>query len=398
MTLAAPRPIFVIALVVALLIAYPILVNGYLPAQWPLDATDHAIGRDFVNLWGAGRLILDGQWPALFSKTSYLDGLHRVFHPSLAPHFWSYPPTNFFLAVPLALLPYAVSLAVWTLLGLGAMLWAAGIGLSTTQRHAVIVLLLIAPATFTNIISGQNGFFSAALLAGTFLLLDERPVIAGVLCGLLSLKPHLAIVAMPALLALGAWRVIFWAGVTAVGVALASVTAFGWGPWQSFVLATVPAQGAMLKTFTGFFTTMVVSPYGMLRHLGLQHDAAMAAQAVVSVATVAAAMIAVRRTQDATLRLGFVAAATFVASPYALTYDMPIIALVIARFAVRDGETAWPAGLAGLYCAVLALPLAAPALAFMKLPLAAPLPALLFLSLAIPLLPLKQNLATKTVS
>jgi hypothetical protein len=258
--------------------------------------------------------------------------------------------------------------------------------------------MLIAPATFTNIISGQNGFFTAALLGGTFLLLDGRPVIAGVLCGLLSLKPHLAIVAVPALLALGAWRAMFWAGVTALGVALASVAAFGWGPWQSFVLATVPAQGAMLKTFTGFFTTMVVSPYGMLRHLGLQHDPAMALQAVVSVATIAVSLIAVRRTPDPTLRLAIVAAATFVASPYALTYDMPVIALVIARFAVRDGDAAWGAGLAALYCAVLALPLAAPALAFMKLPLAAPLPALLFLSLAIPLLPIKPNLTTKTVS
>lgn len=398
MTLAAPRTIFGLALVAALVIAYPILVNGYLPARWPLDATDHAIGRDFVNLWGAGRLILDGQWLALFSKQTYLDGLHRVFDPSLAPHFWSYPPTNFFLAVPLALLPYAVSLAVWTLLGLGAMLWAAGISLSVAQRRAMIVLTLLAPATFTNIISGQNGFFSAALLAGTFLLLEERPVMAGVLCGLLSLKPHLAIVATPALLALGAWRTVLWAGITAIGLALASVVAFGIGPWQSFLLATVPAQGAMLKTFSGFFTTMVVSPYGMLRHLGLQHDGAMAAQALASVATIAATVIAVRRTQDPTLRLGLVAAATFVASPYALTYDMPIIALVIARFAVRDGETAWPAGLAALYCAILALPLAAPALAFMKLSLAAPLPALLFLSLAVPLLPFREKLATKTVS
>ena len=46
--------------------------------------------------------------------------------------------------------------------------------------------------TFANFVHGQNGFLSAALLGGGLLLLENSPLMGGILLGLLSYKPHLA--------------------------------------------------------------------------------------------------------------------------------------------------------------------------------------------------------------
>ena len=324
----------------------------------------HAIGRDFVNMWVGGRLVLAGKAQTLFDLHAYIDALHQLFHPALPPHFWSYPPSTFHMAAPLAMLPYGGALAVWTLLGLVAVFAAAGIGVTAEARARIFLLLAIAPATLVNVICGQNGFMTAALMAGGVLLLERRPVLAGVLIGLLTYKPHFGIVLAPALLVLGAWRTIAAASATAVGMVLLSMLLFGVEPWKAFVFTTLPNQSRMLAGFEGFFTSMLVSPYAMLRMLGLAHGAAMTVQVAISVVAICLAALGVRQTADGDRRLAMVAVATFLASPYTLTYDLPVIALVTARVAVRDdGEFAWSSSLGAAFAAAWLLPLASPMLA-----------------------------------
>lgn len=56
------------------------------------------------------------------------------------------------------------------------------------------------PPTF-----GQNSFLTAALLGGSLLLLDKRPIVAGVLIGLLSYKPQFGLLIPLVLVATGRW-------------------------------------------------------------------------------------------------------------------------------------------------------------------------------------------------
>jgi Glycosyltransferase family 87 len=347
--------VLLIATVAAYAVGSPVLLMIYWPAQWPLDVVNHAVGRDFVNIWAAGRLVLDGQIGTLFNPPAYLSALRRLLHPDLAPHIWSYPPTSLLFAVPLGALPYGLALAVWTLTGLAAFVAVGRLGLVAQQARMVAILLVLAPATLNNIVCGQNGFFTAALLGGGFLLLDRRPLLAGFLLGLLSYKPHLGLVVIPALVALGAWRAIGVAALTTVLLIVLSLLAFGTEPWRLFVSVTVANQASMLEAFQGFFTRMLVSPYSGLRHLGWSHGVAMAVQVVLLLATVAAVVTLVRRARDADSVLALVAAGTFVASPYALTYDLPILALVIARHAERHHE--WTRAEACLFGLTWALPL-----------------------------------------
>ena len=55
------------------------------------------------------------------------------------------------------------------------------------------VMFLAFPAVFLNAAHGQNGFLSAALLGGGLLIMDRRPLLAGVCFGAMAFKPHLAL-------------------------------------------------------------------------------------------------------------------------------------------------------------------------------------------------------------
>lgn len=376
--------------ILGLVTALPHLLFLYLPAQWPLDVAKHAVGRDFVNLWVGGRLLAEGHWRTLFDVFAYQTALHQLFSPLLAPHFWSYPPTSFLLAEPLSALPYGAALALWTLAGLALFAAAARIGFDVELTWRAIGIAVITPAVLLNVVCGQNGFFTAALMAGGILMLDRRPLTAGVLIGLLSFKPHLGIVLAPALLALRAWTAIAAAAATAVGMVLLSMGLYGIAPWRAFLATTVPLQARFLADFEGYFVNMLVSPYASLRTFGLAHGPAMVVQSLLALLVVIACAMAVRRTRDPDVHLHLVATATFLATPYALTYDLPIVALLIARRFARFPGTQWTMPQAVLFGSAWAAPLCSAPLAAVGLPVVPLVMGALFYNACGPLLELER--------
>ena len=88
--------------------------------------------------------------------------------------------------------------------------------------------LMAFPAVWWTIGEGQNAFPTAALPGLFTLLIDARPVRAGVLLGALCYEPHFGLLAPVALLAGRRWAALAGAtGAVAVLVG-ASVLAFGW--------------------------------------------------------------------------------------------------------------------------------------------------------------------------
>jgi hypothetical protein len=84
------------------------------------DFTHHyphlRVGRDFVNLWNAGRLVTAGDPWCVFDIDCFRAGLvHNAGLVTLQNY--SYPPHALFIAVPFSLLPYNLALALWTVLG-----------------------------------------------------------------------------------------------------------------------------------------------------------------------------------------------------------------------------------------------------------------------------------------
>ena len=147
---------------------------------------------------------------------------------------------------------------------------------------------------------------------------------AGVLIGLLTIKPQLGILFPFMLIASGRWRVFIAAAVTTVTLVALSIAAFGHDVWIDFVTKGLPVQGLVLadpdRVATPGFPTIFMN----LRGVDLSYAAAMSVQAMFSAIAIGAVIWAFRSRKcanPALLRALFLACA-IVVSPYILTYDL----------------------------------------------------------------------------
>src|SRR6201747_1476140 len=189
---------------------------AYFSHWWIYDPNGLGIPTDFVNVWAAGRLVLDGH-PALaydwdIQKQVELALLGQDFIGYFA---WHYPPPFLFIASLLAQLPYSVAFIGW---GSASFLPYLAMMRAIVGRPFGLMLAAAFPMVFNNTLVGQNGFLTAALIGGTLYLLPVRPVLAGVCLGLLSYKPQYGLLFPVVLIATSQWKVFFTAGLTAAAM------------------------------------------------------------------------------------------------------------------------------------------------------------------------------------
>jgi len=98
-----------------------------------------------------------------------------------------------------------------------------------------------------NIGHGQNGFLTAALLGGALHWLDRRPLLAGVLIGLLAYKPQFGVLIPLALLANGRWSSIGAAAATVAALVAVSYVTLGSEVWHAFANSTTFTRTVVLE-------------------------------------------------------------------------------------------------------------------------------------------------------
>lgn len=317
-------------------LAWGFALAYFVSAEGRLDANGHAVGRDFVNVWTAGQLIAQDRTLDIFDPARFLAAERELFHPDLPFHFWSYPPTALATAAPLGGLGYFQAYALWCAAGLGLVAVA---GAAFLRDRAETLLLLASPAAATNLVLGQNGYLTAALLLGYAALVAKRPLAAGGLAGLLTFKPQLGLLIPVAALAQKRWRVFAAAIVTASLLAAATTAAFGLESWHAFMDRTLPMQMQMMAAGTGAFQLMAPSAFMGGRILGLDSGWAVALQIPFTLAGAWLAWRAARRGSDPVLAGAVLLAATFAATPQAFNYDL-IPAAAAALVLARRSETA----------------------------------------------------------
>jgi len=138
---------------------------------------------------------------------------------------------------PLGELSYFTALAAWQLLPLlGFLLVMSRMGIP----WALFFLLPLSGAVVQNIAAGQNGSLSAFFLAGALLTLERRPIVAGVLFGLMTFKPQLALLIAPTLLFGRHWRALI----------VLAVTVLEQGVWSEPVSAKFPVMQGKYREFS----------------------------------------------------------------------------------------------------------------------------------------------------
>ena len=142
----------------------------------------------------------------------HMPARREIFGPAAPFYAWGYPPYFLALAALFALFPYLLALVLWQATTLPLYLGAVGAALPRTRTTLLVGAAF--PAVFINLSAGHNGFLTAGLLGLGLIVLDRRPILAGILFGCLAYKPQYGLLLPVALAAGFQWRAFVSAGVT----------------------------------------------------------------------------------------------------------------------------------------------------------------------------------------
>ena len=290
-----------------------------------LSGRDDVPAEDFVCFWAAATLAAGGHAASVYQGPALSALEHATIAiPANAAYGFFYPPTFLLLLLPLAALPYITGLLAFL-----AATWvpfAACMRQILPQRWALLPIAVF-PGAVVSAGSGQNGLLSASCIGGYMVLLDRRPVLAGLCLGVLSYKPHLAVCAPVALLCARRWRALMGAAASALTLAAASLLVFGWGAWAGFMHG-LPSAGEMLVHALAE-PAKLQSTFGAFRlHRAL--TAGLVAQAAVSTAGLVLLALGTWRRPGGQAEGALLAAAALICSPYLVDYDLAVLGLPLA--------------------------------------------------------------------
>ena len=300
---------------------------------WIFDDKGLGFPTDFVNVWSAGRLVLEGHAAQAYDWDIQKQVQIAVLGQGYPGNFaWHYPPPFLFVATLLAHFPYAVAFIGWAVASLVPYL---AVMRAIVGRPFGLLLAAAFPVVLTNTLVGQNGFLTASLIGGTLYLMPVRPVLAGICLGLLSYKPQYGLLFPLVLIAASQWTVFFTAAIVAAAMALLSWLAFGTESWQAFF--------HWMPMFSQAFLTEGRAPWGkmqslfaLVRYFGGAEQLAWGLQWIMS-GVVAVLLARIWRSRISySLKAAALAAGTLLITPYLFLYDLMVLAIAVA-FLVRIG-------------------------------------------------------------
>jgi alpha-1,2-mannosyltransferase len=293
--------------------------SGYVNTGGRILASDYAVFR-FASV-----LLWQGDVATLFDPARFL-AAHQAFEQvpvGFSP--FPYPPSALWVVAPLKLLPNLAGQVVW--LGATFALFAWLVCRRAARPWQAAAILLLAPGSIVNLAYGQNGFLTGALMAGGLLLLERRPIVAGLLLGLLSFKPQFGLLLPFVLLAGGHYRTFLTAGLTTVVLVLGSLALWGTAPWIGYFGEVLPSQRGFMEVGGGLALLTTPSVFMAGRWLGLPIGVDYLLQVAVAIAVVIACSLVFRqRSTELGLKAAVVMTGTFLTSPYCSSSDMTIVA------------------------------------------------------------------------
>jgi hypothetical protein len=165
--------------------------------------------------------------------------------------------------------------------------------------------------------------------------LDRRPILAGILLGLLSYKPQFGVMIPLVLIASARWRAFTSAAATVLVLTIVTTLAFGPDIWRAFLDSMPFTREIVLEQGgTGWYKLQTV--FSWVRMWGGSVELAYAIQGAVAV-TLAGALAWLWRSAAAyPLKAAALIIASIMAQPYSLAYELVAFAR-LDRFPAADG-------------------------------------------------------------
>ena len=296
---------------------------------------------DFVSFYAAGDLANAGTPELAYDQAAHWAAEEHATEPGIRYQFFYYPPVYLLLCALLALLPYLPAFIIFEGATL-ALFLAVTRRILNEREWSSVVPLLAFPAVFWTLGLGQNAFLTAALFGAATWLIERRPFAAGLLFGALCYKPHFGILVPVALLAGAHWRAIGGAALASLGLVAASIVFFGLDTWRDFLMTAINSPG----TYENGRIQLagIISPFAALRAIGISAALAYLLQLGTTLAAALFVGYLWRRRVSLPVRAAALIAATLVAVPVILLYDLMLALLAmtwLVHAAQRTGFLPW---------------------------------------------------------
>jgi hypothetical protein len=288
-----------------------------------IDRNGFLLGTDFLSFWTTGHMLLAHQ--DIYDVATHTAAQRLFFAQKDLYTAFFYPPLFLPFCWPLGFLGYFPALALWLATTGAAYLAAVRLWLGRTGIALPLLILFAAfPPVAITITHGQTSFLVAALLGAGALLVRERPWLAGALLGLAAIKPQFGLLVPLVLLLTGEWRVIAAAAGAVLLLAAATTFVFGAHVWGDWLDVSGAAQAAMDNGAVGF--AKMQTPFAAARLLGVSISLAYALQGVVTLTVLAGVAWASTGRRYALDLAALVLAGAPLVTPFALDYDMVLLA------------------------------------------------------------------------
>jgi alpha-1,2-mannosyltransferase len=289
---------------------------------------------DFVSFFAAGKLADAGAPQLAYDRQAHYAAEQQAAKQGVPYNFFYYPPIFLIICAALARLPYLLAFVVFEAATLALYLLVAK-HIVGNKGGADLVPVLAFPPVFWTIGMGQNAFLTAALFGAATLFIDRRPAVAGMLFGGLCYKPHFALLVPVALIAGRHWRAFAATFASAALLSSVSLFLFGRPTWDAFLIAAAASPGVYESgriALGGF-----VTPFGAVLLLGGGPAVAYAVQAIAAISAAVLVAVVWHRADALPIRASVLAAATLVAVPLAIVYDL-MLASIAGLWLIRGGE------------------------------------------------------------
>ena len=307
--------------------------------EWPFAPNGRVDITDFATVWAAGVRALAGD-----AKLVYELHLHEEFYASLIRQpaanglTFGYPPTALLLFSLVGALPYSLGLLVYLLLGAG--LWVMTLRRLTGDIATALPMAFAWGGATHTILLGQNGFLTAAALAGGLLALTKKPTLAGILFGLLAIKPHLGLALIIFLLVRRDWAAIAAATGTVTVMVIATLVLWGTEVWSQYLMAS----REIAELISQRTDTIIAGKMQSVFAVAVDHVSVQTAMGIhVIVAGIALGMMTavVVRRAPYPLQMASLIAASLLVTPYSFLYDCTVLtaaAACLLQTSVSRGE------------------------------------------------------------
>jgi alpha-1,2-mannosyltransferase len=332
------------------------------------DRNGNLKGTDFLHLYTLGTLAVERRGADLYDmNTQAAVAASRVPDATGIRYLPLYPPHVSLLFAPLAHFSYGWALASWwilTCLVYGVCCYRIWRACPNLRGYgATVVLLAVAfPAFFHLIAWGQTSAIALACFTALFFLLrSRREWVAGLVVGCLIFKPQLGLAAAFIFVAMGAWKIVAGAIVSAATQLSCGILYYGIGPVGEWLrtmagvrhvlplLEPRPYQTHCLRTFWAMIVPWQQVSFALY---------------LLSAGVVLGWTFAVwrRAAQPWSLRYPALLLATVLVSPHLTVYDLVVLApafLLLADWLIA--ETTLPnKAMEGLLYFAYVLPLVGP--------------------------------------